>query len=355
MKKVIAAMLLFIISVLSIINCFAKVNLSKENLQKAYEEYAKEFEGAYTSVSGSIGVNSKKETPVIKVEDKQLVYEQVDSFGEATGKVFNIQYSLGEKPTFSYEEKVTKDTSISDMYYLPEYMETPIIGAVGAAIVQGVLPITADSFENELEAEDKIFKFDSHSFTTINDSSEIIMGAFEDESNQKKFKEGEMDNFEYLEYAINDKVELKDENLDFYTYTFTKTKKSDDEYLLKAEIVLNLDADLSKIIEEKEDKPAENEVKNETNNVVTNENKNTISLLPISNDVNNTTNSVTNNTVNNVVSNEASNVTNENINTEASTNMPYVGSDTVTLKLICVLLVMALISFIQIKRIESKE
>ena len=341
MKKVLISVVLFIIAVLCVVNCFAKVNLTKDNLQNAYNEYAKPYEGSYTPINGGGGYADKKETPAVKVENDKLVYEETDAFGTKTGKTFNISYSLSGKPTFTFEKTITKDTTIEDMYEIGKDMESPIIGVVGSAIVQGMKPSTAGSYIDELKAEEKINKYTSHSIATIDGKTEITIGAGD---TAKVFKKGEMDNFEYLDYAINDSAELSDENTSFYTYKFTKTKKSDTEYLLKSEIVVNLDANLSAFITEPEVTPTVNNTVNNTiNNTVNNTVKNTVNTIKAS--VTSNKNNVTNNTVN---------VVNNTTNT-AKSKIPFVGTDsTVVTKLIILLSLIALVNVLRLIRLEKK-
>ena len=355
MKKIIASALLFIVTVLSVMNSFAKVDITKENLQEAYNEYAKKFEGGYTPVSGGAGIREKKETPVIKVEDKELVYEEVDEFSDTTGRKLNIKYDLSNKPTFSYEITINKDTTLEEMYNISDEMKMPIIGVIGSAIVQGVKPIVADSFRDTLDANKEIMKYTTSSYSKVGDEEQIVVGDLSDENNQKIFKSGETDNFEYLEYAVKDKAEYKEKNLGFYTYTFTKTKKSDTEYVLKAEIVVDLDADISSIIEKKEDNNEinNNETKKEENKVENNTvNNNVVARTITLSDVH--SNNTVKNSVNNTV-NKTSNKTVNNIVNTSTKGMPYVGTDTTIPKLICVFLAIAFINAIKLRSLDKKD
>lgn len=331
MKKVIASIILFMVTIFSVVNCFAKVELTKEKLQEAYNKLAQKYQGSYTTIKGSAGYMTREESTPVKVEDGQLVYEY-EELGKKITK--NIKYSLSDKPTFYVEKTITKDSTLSELYDIGKEMELPIIGVVGSAIVQGVDDKTADSFKSEFDAQSKIRKYN----TIMLAGDQLSVGNTE--SDLRVFKKGETDNFEYLDYAINDNVELKDELFNFYTYKFTKTKNNDNEYLLKAEIVVNLDADLSNIIAKQENNTVDNKVNNVT----------VISAVSTSNNTtNNTVNNTTNNTVNNVVNNTINNVVN---NPE---KVPYVGADTTVPKLICVFSVIALINFVKLKNLDRKD
>lgn len=345
MKKILASILLFVIAVASIINCFAKVDLTKENLQNAYNELAKKYEGGYKSIKGAYGYTNREEKTPIKVEDGELKIEE--ELFDNSKEIKTVKYDLSDKPTFYVEQLIDKDTSLSELYDIFDNMELPIYGAVGYAIVQGVNPITASTIKDEFNVSGKIRKFDNIMLA----GNQLSIGNSGDSDEMRVFKEGETDNFEFLEYAINDEAEYRDEILNLYTYKFNKLKKNDDLYLLRAELVVNLDANLSSVIEEN----TSNNVVNNTsasvvNNTVNSTVGNRITINPINNVVNNTTNKV-NNVVNNTSNNTVNNIVN---NTTSKNKMPYVGSSTVVLNLVFVCTILALYFAIRIEMIGRK-
>ncbi len=346
MKKVLASILLFTIAIISIVNCFAKVSITKENLQDAYNELAKKYEGGYQSIKGSYGFTIREATTPIKVEDSELKYE-IELF-DGTKETKTIKYNLSDKPIFYVEQVIDKDTSLSELYDIFDNMELPIYGAIGSAIVQGVNPNTANTMKDEFDAGLKIRKYSGIMLA----GSELSIGEMTNENDKRVFKEGETDNFEFLDYAINDEVNLKDDILNFYTYKFTKTKKNDNIYLLRAELVVNLDADLSKVIEKNEDNS-----NNTTNNSIANKIVLTSASGNVANNtVNNTTNNTVNNTSNNVVNNNVNNTSNNVVNnTTSKSGMPYVGSSTTVLKVMFVFIIIALYYAVRIERIGKQK
>ena len=340
-KKVIASALMFTMTTIMVVNCFAKVDITKENLQNAYNELAKEYNGSYTSLKGVAGYMNRNATTPVKVEDNELVYEY-EEFSEKVTK--KIKYDLSGKPTFSIEKTIKKDTPISELYDgIGDEMELPMLGVVGCAIVQGVDDKAAAGFKEDIGATYKIRKY----------SSVFLMGdtlsVGNDSDNMKEFKNGEA--LELIDYAVNDNVEIKDELFDFYTYKFTKTKKSDTEYVLKAEAVVNLDANLSSVAGSSDSSSVTNEVNNAVDNKVNN-----VTPITITNtsNVTNTSNtsSIVNSTVNNTVNNTANNIVNNVVN--KPTEVPKAGADTLVPNLIIIFSIVAVINGIKLRNLDRK-
>lgn len=257
-KKFVVLVLLVFMLVASISNVFAyEVTVTKDNLQKAFNEYAKGYEGGYVSQDGTPGAVTFGESTPIEVSDSQLSRK-------INNTTYKIDYSLNGNPTFTISTTFNKDSKLGDVVNFEELLESPLIGLLGVSLVQDMSMGNAYHYFSDIEGDYSPYKdYGFASLVAINDSLTIKLGDQEKQFNQSNFKPSEIITFLFDEEKV-----MKDETSGIYTYTVTAKATSEENYELKAVLEINKDADFSKIA------PLGEEETNTTTNTNLNSNTN---------------------------------------------------------------------------------
>lgn len=256
-KKLVVLVLLVFMLVASISNVFAyEVTVTKDNLQEAFNDYAKGYEGGYVTQDGTPGAITFGESTPIEVSDSQLSRK-------INNNTYKIDYSLSGNPTFTISTTFNKDSKLGDVADFEELLESPLISLLGISLVQDMSMGNAYHYFSDIEGD--YFPYKDYGFASIvaiNDSLTIKLGDQEKQFNQSNFKPSEIINFLFDEEKV-----MKDAEFGIYTYTVTAKATSEENYELKAVLEINKDADFSKIA------PLGEEETNNNTNTNTNTNK----------------------------------------------------------------------------------
>lgn len=329
-KAIKTAFLILIICmvIVSTTNVFGyEVKVTKDNLQKAFNEYAKGYSGAYTDEDGNPRFFSFGESKAIEVTDTQLI--DTNGFEDCTA-----DYSLDGDLIFSTKIIFNKDSDLNIVSDMDNMLKAPLLGLIGTSIVQGAdLGEAYVLYDDAEEACDTRVESSSYSVVNVGKTATIKIDEVTKEFKQEDFKPSEVINFMFKNKTV------KDEKYGVYTYTFTINETSAESVELKAVLEIKKDADFSKVIKMHDTE----ETKNTTDNTTANTNK-------VSNT--STTNKVSSSTVNTNKTAE-SNTKTSNTTIASTDKIPDTGIDHTVIYIIGLVCVIAFVFFIKIEKINK--
>lgn len=318
-KKFVVLVLLIFMLVTSISNVFAyEVTVTKDNLQAAFNEYAKGYEGGYVTQSGTPGVVIFGESTPIEVREKQLVQTVDDT-------TYYIDHSLDGNPTFTIKTTFNKDSKVGDVMNFDELLLSPVVGILGVSLVQEMPMGEAYHYFGEVEDACSPFKdTGNRGMASFNDTLTITIGEEQKEFKQDSFKPSEIVNLLFDEEKV-----VNDEQNGIYTYTVTAKAASEENYELKAVLEIKKDADFSKIA------PLGEDDSNTNTNTNTNTNKSNASK-------------------NNTNTNKSKNTTLVNkTNTTNQSSLPETGSEETVFVVIGLIIIVAFVFIIKLNQYKD--
>lgn len=265
MRKILQTVAVFLMGILCVGQTFAyQTQVTKTNLTKAFETFAKGYTGGYVTNDG-FGLITIEPSKPIRVTNTELIDEREEE------NTYHIDYSLNANPTFSIETNINHETKLSEICDLDKLLKEPVLGLLGVGLVQG-LPI-GNAYNYYQETLEEIQPYNIENYRMASSKDELTIWV---ENQMFNFKQEDFDVSELVNllFATEEKV-FRDEKYGVYTYNLTVTQNSEDDYTIKANLVIQQDADFSKIAqlegtENTEDK--DNNVDNDTN--IDNDNSN---------------------------------------------------------------------------------
>lgn len=237
MRKIISIILILILLNCYCITSFALAKqVTKSTLTNAFNEYAKGYNGEYTSESGGVGFTSFGESKPIEVTDTQLI-DKNDS-----RTTYYVDYTLGNSPKFSTKVNITPDTDFSVISDLDDALEKPMLGLLGVTMSQGIAIGDAHNYYDKSK-DIKAFKYTS-AYATSRIGNQISITLDEE---TKTFDASNVSYDEMIPFLLEENKVIKDEKYDIYTYTVGYTKNSENNYTIEAVLEIKEDADFTKV------------------------------------------------------------------------------------------------------------